>query len=327
MFWKRYYSVAVDRVRIVKCQRPAFTLIELLVVIAIIAVLIALLLPAVQQARESARRTQCKNHLKQLGLAMHNYHDTHGVLPFGWDDRETGWHAMILPQLEQASLFGTLIWAESGLGNWDAAGSPNLAACEKVIPAFRCPSMALPEHIDNQGIPGRVPVSYRGVASSIAASDDASTIPAGSGTTVSLEDATHDGMFFGCSSIRLSDIIDGTSSTIMIGESFTDPNYVKDGQGMDYWQMGSPQTGTWVLGGIGGTEYSELVGSTFGRINSRRDPAVHGVITELSFGSWHVGGAHFALADGSVRFVSDSVDLSLYRKLATRARGEVVGEY
>ncbi len=308
-------------------HRRGFTLIELLVVIAIIAVLIALLLPAVQQAREAARRTQCKNNLKQLGLAMHNYHDTHGVFPFGWDEREAGWHAMILPQIEQTSLYSTLIWQESGLGNWDAVGSPNLAACEKMIPAFRCPSMAVPEHIDNQGIPGRSPVSYRGVASSIAASDDASTIPAGSGTTVSLEAARHDGIFFGCSNVRMSDIVDGTSNTILIGESFTDPTYVKDGQGMDFWQIGSPQTGGWVLGGIGGTEYSEFVGSTFGRINSRRDPTVHGVIMEMSFGSWHVGGAHFTLADGTVRFVSDNVDLQLYRKLATRNGGEVVGEF
>ncbi len=308
-------------------HRRAFTLIELLVVIAIIAVLIALLLPAVQQAREAARRTQCKNNLKQLGLAMHNYHDTHGVFPFGWDELETGWQAMILPQIEQTALYGTLIWAESGLGNWNAVGSPNLTACEKTIPAFRCPSMAVPEHIDNESIPRRSPVSYRGVASSIAASDDASTIPAGSGTTVSLEQATHDGIFFGCSNIRINDIVDGTSNTILIGESFTDPTYVKDGQGMDYWQIGSPQTGTWVLGGIGGTEYSELVGSTFARINSRRDPAVHGTAMEMSFGSWHVGGAHFTLADGTVRFVSDNVDLQLYRKLATRAGGEVVGEY
>ena len=308
-------------------HRRGFTLIELLVVIAIIAVLIALLLPAVQQAREAARRTQCKNNLKQLGLAMHNYHDTHGVFPFGWDEREAGWHAMILPQIEQTSLYSTLIWQENGLGNWDAVGSPNLAACEKMIPAFRCPSMAVPEHINNQGIPGRSPVSYRGVASSIAASDDASTIPAGSGTTVSLEAAQHDGIFFGCSNVRISYIVDGTSNTILIGESFTDPTYVKDGQGMDFWQIGSPQTGGWVLGGIGGTEYSEFVGSTFARINSRRDPTVHGTAMEMSFGSWHVGGAHFTLADGSVRFVSDNVDLQLYRKLATRAGGEVVGEF
>ena len=154
-------------------RRRGFTLIELLVVIAIIAVLIALLLPAVQQAREAARRTQCKNNLKQLGLAMHNYHDTHGVFPFGWDERETGWQAMILPQLELSALYGTLIWAESGLGDWNAVGSPNLTACEKMIPAFRCPSMAVPGHIDNESIPGRSPVSYRGVASSIAASDAA----------------------------------------------------------------------------------------------------------------------------------------------------------
>ena len=97
-----------------------FTLIELLVVIAIIAILIALLLPAVQQAREAARRTQCQNNMKQLGIALHNYHDTIGVFPFGFDERETLWSAMILPQIEQANLYNTLIWQESGPGNWDA---------------------------------------------------------------------------------------------------------------------------------------------------------------------------------------------------------------
>ncbi len=93
-----------------------FTLIELLVVIAIIAILIALLLPAVQQAREAARRTQCKNNLKQLGIALHNYHDTFGAFPFGYDERETLWTAMILPQIEQGNLYATLIWQESGRG-------------------------------------------------------------------------------------------------------------------------------------------------------------------------------------------------------------------
>lgn len=310
--------------------RRGFTLIELLVVIAIIAILIALLLPAVQQAREAARRTSCKNNLKNIGLALHNYHDQIGVFPWGFDERETLWTAMILPQIEQSPLYNTLIWAESGLGNWNAAGSPNLTACETLIEVFRCPSMAVPEHINNESIPNRVPVTYRAVSGGNAVSDDLSTIPAGH-PQFALEMQTGlNGMFFGCSKIRIRDIIDGTSNTVMIGESRTDPNFVKDGQGMDFWQFGSPQTGGWVCvpGNLGGTEYSEGLGSTYWKLNAKiTDPAIHGVIMEMSFGSYHVGGAHFAMADGAVRFVSENIDQNLLRALGSIAGGEVVGEF
>jgi type II secretory pathway pseudopilin PulG len=301
-------------------------LIELLVVIAIIAVLIALLLPAVQQAREAARRTQCKNNMKQLGLALHNYHDTHGVFPFGFDERETLWTAMILPQIEQAPLYGTLIWQEPGPGNWDADGSPNEKACGTVIDVFRCPSMPLDPR-DNENIPGRVPVSYRGCAGSNVYSDDVSTIPPGvpAGATA-LEQAPLDGMFHGCSRIKMRDILDGTTNTVMLGESFTD-TFSKDGQQMDYWQFGAPQTGGWDYVDTGGTEYSEGLGSTSVKINARLDPTVHGVLMEMSFGSYHVGGAHFGLADGSVRFVSENIDLNTLHGLGSVKGREVLGEF
>ena len=308
----------------------AFTLIELLVVIAIIAILIALLLPAVQQAREAARRTQCKNNLKQIVLALHNYHDTLEVFPFGFDERETLWSAMILPQIEQSNLYNTLIWQESGPGNWNANGSPNEAACGKLIEAFRCPSMAVNEHHTNQGIPDRVPVSYRASSGSNAISDDLSTIPAGYSPKIALELQTGlDGPFFGCSSTRMRDFLDGTSNTILIGESYTEPTYVRDGQGMDYWLLGAPQTGGWDCrpGDRGGTEYSEGLGSTFGRMNSRLDPTVPGVIAELTFGSYHVGGAQFGLADGSVKFISENIDMDTYHALGSIKGGEVVGEF
>lgn len=316
--------------RFSRYPRRGFTLIELLVVIAIIAILIALLLPAVQQAREAARRTSCRNNLKNIGLALHNYHDTIGVFPFGFDERETLWSAMILPQIEQANLYNTLIWQESGPGNWSSNGSPNEKAAGTLIPVFRCPSMAVAENITNQGIPGRVPTSYRAVSGSNAVSDDESTVPPGH-PVVALEHQTGlDGMFFGCSDTRIRDITDGTSNTLMIGESFTDPGYVKDGQGMDYWLFGAPQTGGWDCrpGDRGGTEYSEGLGSTYWHINTRiRDPSVPGVIMELTFGSYHVGGAQFALGDGSVRFLSENIDLNLLRALGSVNGGEVIGEF
>jgi prepilin-type N-terminal cleavage/methylation domain-containing protein len=314
--------------RIDSRRQIGFTLIELLVVIAIIAILIALLLPAVQQAREAARRSSCKNNLKNIGLAMHNYVETHGVFPFGFDARETLWSAMILPQIEQGPLYDTLIFQESGPGNWDADGSPNEAACGTLIPLFICPSMAMPPQRDNQGIPGRAASSYRACAGSDSWSDDASTIqspPAPAGAK-SLEEVGLNGMFYGVSSIRFADVTDGMTNTIMIGESYTD-TYTKDGQQMDYWNIGAPQTGNWNPGGVGGTEYSEGLGSTGPKMNSRLDPTVHGTIMEISFGSYHVGGAHFALGDASVRFISENIDLGVYQGLGSRNGREVPGEF
>lgn len=310
-------------------RKRGFTLIELLVVIAIIAILIALLLPAVQQAREAARRTSCKNNLKNIGLAMHNYHEQTKVFPFGFDERETLWSAMILPQVEQTNLYNTLIWQESGPGNWNSDGSPNEIAAGTYMDIFRCPSMAVPEHDDNNGIPGRVPTSYRAVSGSNAVSDDESTVPPGH-PVVALENQTGlNGMFYGCSSTRIRDITDGTSTTFMIGESFTDPDFVKDGQGMDYWLLGSPQTGGWdcTPGDRGGTEYSEGLGSTYWHMNARLDPTVPGVLVEISFGSYHVGGAHFTMADGSARFVSENISLDILRALGSIDGGEVIGEF
>ena len=303
-----------------------FTLVELLVTIAIISVLMALLLPAVQQGREAARRLSCRNNLKNIGLALHNYHDAHGSFPFGFDGHETLWSAMILPQIEQGALYDGLIFQESGPGQWDS-DSPNERAACTLIPLYRCPTMPVAEHLDDNPsgslMEGRVPVSYRASSGSNGWSDAAATIPADAPAgAVSLDSLRLDGIFFGASRTRLADVIDGATNTVLVAESYTDPLFLKDGQAMDYWQLGAPQTGTWFPGGNGGTEFSEGIGSTGPRMNSRLDQSVPGAVMEVSFGSYHTGGAAFCLADGSARFISENIDLELYRALGSRSGGE-----
>lgn len=303
-------------------QKRGFTLVELLVVIAIIGILVGLLLPAVQAAREAARRMSCSNNVKQLSLSLHNYESTHKKFPFGWNTHGTLWSAMILPYIEQNNLYQTLEFQENR--NWDANNTPNERALSQIVPAFRCPSMPVPEHITNSGIPDRVPVSYRANGGSEVTSDDTSTLPIAG--TKSFEMLNLNGIFYGCSAIRFGDMSDGTSNTIAIGESHTDPSFVKDGQGMDWWMVGSPQADPCRCdGGNGGTEFSEAAGSFYMRMNLQTlDPSAHGRLMELAFGSYHVGGAQFGLCDGSVQFLSDSIDLTVYRNLGARNDGQVV---
>jgi len=190
--------------------------------------------------------------------------------------------------------------------------------------------MAVPEHVDNNGIPGRVPTSYRACAGSNIWSDDKSTLSRGGALVPagakSLEEVPLNGIFYGESETRMGEIIDGTSKTIMIGESYTDPTYVKDGQGMDFWLFGSPQTGGWRKGGKGGTEYSEGLGSTGPRMNSRLDPTIPGTIMEMSFGSYHPAGAIFGFADGSVRFLVEDMDYIAYQGMGSCKGRELVSE-
>jgi prepilin-type N-terminal cleavage/methylation domain-containing protein len=133
--------------------RSGFTLIELLVVIAIMSRLFSLLLPAVQQAREAARRVQCKNNLKQIGVALHNYHDAHGKFPPGFiRDHGSAWSAMILPELDQSPLYNTISWGSK----WSSGD--NEAACGTVVSVFRCPSAPIHNHVpNNSNIKNREP--------------------------------------------------------------------------------------------------------------------------------------------------------------------------
>ncbi len=299
--------------------KRGFTLVELLVVIAIIGLLIALLLPAVQAARESARRMSCSNRIKQLSLSLHNYESSLKKFPFGWNTHGTLWSAMLLPYIEQSSLYATLEFAENR--NWDTNATANERALAQLVVTFRCPSLPVAEHMPYNGVADRVPVSYRGNGGDEVTSDDTGTITIPG--TKSFEMVELNGIFYGCSAIRFGAISDGTSNTVAIGESHTDPDFIKDGQGMDWWILGSPQVDPCdCRGGNGGTEFSEACGSFYPSLNTQiLNPAAHGHLMELSFGSYHSGGAFFGLCDGSVHFLTDSIDLQVYHHLGARNDG------
>jgi prepilin-type N-terminal cleavage/methylation domain-containing protein len=309
------------RNRIRSPKRVGFTLVELLVVIAIIGLLVALLLPAVQAARESARRTTCLNRMKQIGVAMHIYHDTYRKLPFGWNNHGTAWSAMILPQIEQQPLYDSIVFQETGNGNWGSGSNEDAAG--QLIPTYRCPSMSQPRHVRSSGIPRRVPTSYRACASSTATSDDRGTAVGGN----ALEDLDQDGIFFACSRTVFRDIKDGLTNTIMIGESYTEYDFLQDGNTLDYWALGSPQVDpTRCDGGTSGTEFSEFVGSTAVRLNSRFDASASGYVKEISFGSYHPEGAQFTIADGSVRYIADTIHPDVFRAMGSKDKGEALDE-
>jgi prepilin-type N-terminal cleavage/methylation domain-containing protein len=316
------------RARRKRMFRRGMTLVELLVVITIIAVLLALLLPSVQATREAARRTQCRNNVRQVALACLSHEQQLGAYPRAWGEVQELWTAVILPYIEQTALYNTLEWKNSGLNTWESFNHPNRTACETVISAYRCPSMDQPLYATNQGIPRRVPVSYRAVAGAMVSADDETSRPPGydSSDYRGLENWPLDGIMFGSSQVPAADIRDGISNTVLVGESVTRVDYTKDGEAMDYWGLFGPQIRSWRQGFRDGTEFSEAAGAAVVPVNSawhRLD--LHGSLIELAFGSWHVGGATFAMADGSAHFIDDAIDMNVYRGLATRKGKEAGG--
>lgn len=296
-------------------QSPGFTLVELLVVIAIIGILIALLLPAVQAAREAARRAQCQNNLHQIGIALHNYHDTNRKFPPGitWPNR-TFWSGHLLPYLEQRPMYEML---DLDL-MWNT--SPNNEACGTYLSMFRCPSTTAPRHITAQGIPDRVPCNYLACTSGTVTRESA---PAGSGPSPLAGSPDSNGIFFVNSATKLADIVDGSSSTVAVGETVFifkghGPDHSGRNQFLDHWYIGT-------LEGCG-NEVSESMGTTGVAINAFELP-VFVDEKELSFSSRHPAGSQVVLADGSVRFISEGIDRSTWSALGTRDSGEVVASY
>jgi prepilin-type processing-associated H-X9-DG protein len=181
----------------------------------------------------------------------------------------------------------------------------------------------VPQHVTNQGIPNRVPASYRGIASSTADSDDLST----SVKKRSLEQRDLEGIFFACSRVRIADVRDGTSNTFLLGESRWE-NFQQDDNDMDFWVIGSPQIDPCnCAGGAAATEQSEFCGSTGVPFNAREIPSTSGYVKELSFSSLHPGGAQFAFADGSVRFVTFSIDAQIYQAGGSRRGRDNIHEF
>ena len=303
-------------------HRSGFTLIELLVSITIIAILIALLLPAVQQTRAAARGVQCRNNLKQIGLALHNYYDTHQVLPPSstsdvekgvWRDRPFryhlhSWASLILPQLEQTNLQNLVDY------NVSALDSANQTAAGTVLPVYRCPSYSGPDFSDDPLYTdlGR-PYALRNYVA-MGASD------------IGKLWQNADGVFYPLSKTRFADITDGLSNTVFIAETRDTGSAVWIDGGAA--ALASRRYDSTNLPSYAGPElplnyqpYYEVERDGDGNKTYRAIDALYGPSSQ------HPGGVFHLLGDGSVRFLSETLNVTIYDALATRSGGEAVGEY
>jgi prepilin-type N-terminal cleavage/methylation domain-containing protein len=345
-----------------RSRRYGFTLIELLVVIAIIAILIALLLPAVQQAREAARRTQCRNNLKQLGLALHNYHDNFKMFPYRqggnnidpWDGNffeVLSGHVLLLPYIDQAPLYNNIMSAAAanpGLRPWD-----NNPLFRIDIPGFICPSDLLSTNNTGRN-------SYRLSAGPWGRRHrvDRDALDWGGERPIR-------GIFGMCTNTSIADILDGTSNTVMMGErcqgqgdrrneviggvgqvgglndGFVDPlggmtpanldtleNMCRSGvnaQGV----YANPKTGElpgdrWSDGGYYFVGFSTLMPPNSPSCIQDNWDRAHAVISATSR---HTGLAHALMSDGAVKGVSSNIDRNVWRAAGTKAGGESLGEW
>jgi prepilin-type N-terminal cleavage/methylation domain-containing protein len=314
-----------------------FTLIELLVVIAIIAILIALLLPAVQQAREAARRTECKNHLKQIGIALHNYHDTHRVFPPGWvpmhqpptSPAETSglasswaWSVLLLPMLDQAPLYDALRVGSSPTPPPPAAQDPVAGMHDILLPAYLCPSDSSPDTTDwggsnyNGGDTGYRKSNYAGCQG---------TNPAHVLLLTWNFSSQRRGTFGPASRVSLRDMLDGSSNTTIVGET-GGPRPKTSG----VWENVAPAS-CWMRAhdwSSAGSPSLFAMPWSVTRLQDRLSAYMnHPFQPWATFASSHEGGAHFLLGDGSVRFISENINAQLYQNLGSIADGAVIGEF
>ncbi len=306
-----------------------FTLIELLVVIAIIAVLVSLLLPAVQQAREAARRTQCKNNLKELGLAVHNYHDVYSKFPSGNTRVQRGsdskwiiqgpWTVTLLPYLEQANLYNQWNF------NLSFGEGTNRTLITTPIPAYRCPSTPLPAVASFVGITS---VNFNADRDAIGSGVryDATAVdyhPAISAHTPPMDAASPRVLapFPQTSRFGFHDILDGTSNTMLFGEVAGFPRRFN--------RRTDVADNSAAMGHIGGwtrilTIRSSYNGATLYGGNCLVNCTNFAASNLYAF---HDGGAQIVLADGSVRFLSESVSMDVIFRLMAMQDGQVLSEF
>ncbi len=326
-------------------KKRGFTLIELLVVIAIIATLVAILLPAVQQAREAARRSTCKNNLKQIGLALHNYHDVFNVLPAASYDHENNggdetrhasysWSVMILPQMEQSAVFDTL---QPGMPQrlHQAVNDPQkLAAMQKKIASFRCPSDPGPdlnEYYKINNGSGTAANRVMLATTNYIGCNDEGNISRAAPEAVFVPASGVEGNRF--RRIRFADITDGLSNTFLVGERAYTLQGVDLNAGVLFGHNGNSDIQS-------GKDYKDgfisVVGGGKTHINMTDICPVgcNDIDGRQGFSSVHAGGAQFVMGDGAVRFVSENIDddfgggaNTLYEYLIRRDDGAVVGEF
>ncbi|HAH48677.1 DUF1559 domain-containing protein [Gimesia sp.] len=326
------------------CQR-GFTLIELLVVIAIIAILIALLLPAVQQAREAARRSTCKNNLKQIGLALHNYHETFRTFPPGYVEEQLPanggsiadnqghwvWNALVLPYIDQAPLFNQL-----NVGTVPASTMLNTSAIrntmQQTLPAFRCPSDTGPRTHEELGrkIMSAAGTEYGLAVTNYIVANNSFGLKKDSGTNPT----NHaNGAFYRNSDVRLRDFSDGSSNVIMAGERAYSVGSVKAFAGAMYATRDYNATGP-AISSSGSSSNQGLIaimGGGAAPINANASTGQG----RIAFSSKHVGGAHFLFGDGRVVFLSENIDHnaatipadSTFEYLIGISDGNITGEY
>ncbi len=305
-----------------KSRFRAFTLIELLVVIAIIAVLIALLLPAVQQAREAARRTQCKNNMKQLGLALHNYHDTHNKLPSTATvnlNQGANMFVMILPFIDQAPLYNSI---NMNSNSYPLSNTSNPSYEQVPIAAFRCPTDTSKLFYGTSAS-----LSYCASLGPVAVASNVLVTPPicsaypgnvfGDGSNMDdITGAAMPGIMNRTGySARFRDVTDGLSNTIFMGEIRSECS--------DHEQQ------SWA--GLNSHWIATTAPINFNTCpqNNPGGPCnlANNWMTSQGFKSRHVGGAHFLLGDGTVRFISENIDYLTYQKLGDRADGQTIGEF
>jgi prepilin-type N-terminal cleavage/methylation domain-containing protein len=295
-------------------SRAAFTLVELLVVIAIIGVLVALLLPAVQAAREAARRSQCQNNLRQLGLAIHGFNDINNKLPYlrsgGGQNRHT-WALLILPYMEQKAIFDVYSTPISGVSQTDGmnnhtATDPSIIAARSTqIKIFQCPS--------RRGIKALSPITTGsttfGMPSDYAAcyGDTTTVTTTGAFPMVNVNHLL--------ASVRLSEITDGLSNTILIGEKHIQSKMTNGLPGINDFQQD-------------GMIYSGSETITYCRRANASTPLANSPLTAINtqFGSWHQGGCLFVLGDDSVRSISTTISGTVLGLYANIGDGQPIPE-